>query len=194
MSGIELWTVKHIINNVETGDGWSWSDEAARLWELEPERMKALKADLREHGIRAPIEVARTVDGRLRMWDGHHRVIVAAELRLPTIPVHLNQEKNMDGLPEFYRRASMFGGGQLPPETGAGADPINPNYYCFPNGAEAIDITQWLSACGSQAAQYVIRATRIDGKVKGDPIEDLTKAIWFLEREVSRLKSLEAAA
>lgn len=67
------------------------------------------------------------------------------------------------------------------------ADPTNPDYYKFPNGAETIDITEWLSGCGAQAVQYIVRATRTDGKVKGDPIEDLTKALWFVRREIDRL-------
>jgi hypothetical protein len=71
------------------------------------------------------------------------------------------------------------------------ADPTNPDYYKFPNGAETIDITEWLSSCGGQAVQYITRATRTDGKVKGDPIEDLSKAIWFLSRERGRLRALK---
>lgn len=69
------------------------------------------------------------------------------------------------------------------PET----DPTNPDYYKFPNGAETIDITEWLSGCGAQAVQYIVRATRTDGKVKGDPVEDLTKTLWFVRREIDRL-------
>lgn len=71
------------------------------------------------------------------------------------------------------------------PET----DPTNPDYYKFPNGAETIDITEWLSGCGAQAVQYIVRATRTDGKVKGDPIEDLTKTLWFVRREIDRLRA-----
>ncbi|MBF6358152.1 DUF3310 domain-containing protein [Nocardia higoensis] len=66
-------------------------------------------------------------------------------------------------------------------------DPTNPDYYQFPNGAEAIDITQHLSGCGAQAVQYIVRATRTDGKIKGDPLEDLNKAIWFIRREIQRI-------
>lgn len=74
-------------------------------------------------------------------------------------------------------------------------DNLNPNYYKFPNGAETIDISQYLSGCGSQAVQYVVRSTRIDKDLKGNPTEDLRKAIWFIEQELSRIEheeSLEA--
>ncbi|AXK89867.1 DUF3310 domain-containing protein [Nocardia farcinica] len=73
--------------------------------------------------------------------------------------------------------------------TGVGDDPTNPDYYKFPNGAETIDLTEWLSSCGGQAVQYIARATRIDGKVKGNPIEDLRKSLWFINREIARLEA-----
>ena len=70
-------------------------------------------------------------------------------------------------------------------------DNLNPNYYKFPNGAETIDISQYLSGCGSQAVQYVVRSTRIDKELKGNPLEDLRKAIWFCEKEIERLEEAE---
>lgn len=71
------------------------------------------------------------------------------------------------------------------------SDNLNPNYYKFPNGAETIDISQYLSGCGSQAVQYVVRSTRIDKDLKGNPLEDLRKAIWFIGQEISRLEDAE---
>lgn len=92
MSGIEQWNVRDILAQVEPGDGWDWECESALLWDVHADHLRNLTVDIRANGIRTPIEVARTVDGKLRMWDGHHRVLVAAELGLPTIPVHMNQE------------------------------------------------------------------------------------------------------
>ena len=71
-------------------------------------------------------------------------------------------------------------------------DPINPNYYQFPSGAETIDITQFLTGNGAQATQYIVRSTRFDKEIKGNPIEDLTKAIWFCEKEIERLEDIES--
>ncbi|AOT23613.1 hypothetical protein SEA_BOBBYDAZZLER_45 [Rhodococcus phage BobbyDazzler] len=66
-------------------------------------------------------------------------------------------------------------------------DAINPDVYQgFSNGAQMIDITENLNGNGAQAVQYIGRSTRLDGVVKGDPIEDLTKAKWFVERELQR--------
>lgn len=64
----------------------------------------------------------------------------------------------------------------------------HPQYYVLPNGAETIDITQWLSGAGAQAVQYIVRATRIDGIVKDKPVEDLRKAIYWLNIELNRLE------
>ena len=66
---------------------------------------------------------------------------------------------------------------------------VSPNYYKgFTNGAQPIDITEHLTGNAAQAVQYLTRACRVDGVVKSDPIEDLEKAVWFTEREISRLK------
>ena len=68
-------------------------------------------------------------------------------------------------------------------------DPINPTHYQgFSNGAEVIDISENLTSNAGQAVQYIARACRLDGQIKGDPLEDLSKSIWFLEREIERLK------
>src|SRR5699024_12802817 len=70
-------------------------------------------------------------------------------------------------------------------------DPINPNYYQFPSGAETIDITQFLTGNGAQATQYIVRSTRFDKQLKGNPTEDLRKAIWLCEKEIERLEEAE---
>lgn len=71
----------------------------------------------------------------------------------------------------------------------AASDPVNgPDYYKLPNGREVIEISQWLNAAGSQAVQYIARATRIDGVVKDEPLQDIEKAIFWLEIERERLK------
>jgi hypothetical protein len=66
----------------------------------------------------------------------------------------------------------------------------HPNYYVLPNGAEVIDITQWLNAAGSQSVQFIVRSTRIDGVVKENQLEDIRKAVYWLGVEEQRLLSL----
>lgn len=72
-------------------------------------------------------------------------------------------------------------------DTVPGPDPVDPDHYKFPGGVEVISISEHLTSNGGQAVQYIARATRIDGKVKGEPLEDLRKAKWFIEREIERL-------
>ena len=67
-------------------------------------------------------------------------------------------------------------------------DPINPPHYKgFANGAQVIDITEGLSFAGGNAVKYVARACRLDGAIKGNPVEDLKKARWYIDRELTRL-------
>lgn len=62
------------------------------------------------------------------------------------------------------------------------------NYYDFPGGVEVRQISAHLTGFGAQALQYVARATRLDGKNKGDVVSDLTKAIDFIRWEIERLQ------
>lgn len=68
------------------------------------------------------------------------------------------------------------------------ADPINPSYY--QQGVEPIDaIEAWgLGFCLGNTVKYISRA----GK-KGDKLEDLKKARWYLDREISRMQSMTSA-
>lgn len=70
------------------------------------------------------------------------------------------------------------------------ADAINPNHYQFDNGVQTIDITQYLSFSGGNAVKYITRATRMDGHVKGNVIEDLKKARWYINREIDRIEGM----
>ena len=68
-------------------------------------------------------------------------------------------------------------------------DPINPAHYQgFSHGAEVIDISENLTSNAGQAVQYIARSCRLDGHIKDDPVQELGKAIWFLTREIERIK------
>lgn len=64
-------------------------------------------------------------------------------------------------------------------------DPVNhpPHYTDHPSGIECIRITEHLNFCIGNAVKYLWRAGR-----KGDPVQDLRKAVWYIEREISRLQ------
>ena len=63
------------------------------------------------------------------------------------------------------------------------SDPINPDHYKQHNGIETID---FIEACDlnyrlGNVIKYVSRSGR-----KGDALEDLKKARWYLDREISQ--------
>jgi hypothetical protein len=66
-------------------------------------------------------------------------------------------------------------------------DPINhpAHYLTHRSGIECIQITEHMSFTLGNAVKYIWRADE-----KGDAINDLSKAIWYLEREITRRKAL----
>lgn len=64
---------------------------------------------------------------------------------------------------------------------GPTSDPVaSPDHYTW-LPVEAIEITERFNFCMGNALKYVMRADH-----KGKPVEDIRKAIWYLERELVR--------
>ena len=65
-------------------------------------------------------------------------------------------------------------------------DPVkHPDHYTsHPSGVECLEVTRHMSFNTGNAIKYIWRH-----REKGKPIEDLQKAIFYLEDEVERLKS-----
>ena len=63
------------------------------------------------------------------------------------------------------------------------SDPVNlpPHYRHLP--VECIDVTQFFNFCLGNAIKYIWRADH-----KGNPIQDLEKAAWYVQREIERRK------
>jgi hypothetical protein len=68
-------------------------------------------------------------------------------------------------------------------------DPVNsPSHYTAYKGLEVIDLTEQMSFNRGNAVKYIARAG-----LKGGPeteLEDLKKARWYIDREISRLEAL----
>jgi hypothetical protein len=62
-------------------------------------------------------------------------------------------------------------------------DPVNhpPHYTAHPSGVEAITICEHMGFNLGNAMKYIWRAD-----LKGAALEDLRKAIWYIQRELSR--------
>jgi hypothetical protein len=61
-----------------------------------------------------------------------------------------------------------------------------PHYTSHPSGVECIQITEHFNFCIGNAIKYLWRAG-----LKGEALEDLRKAIWYIEREIDRLERHE---
>ena len=63
-------------------------------------------------------------------------------------------------------------------------DAINhpPHYTGHASGVECITVTEHHNFCIGNAIKYLWRAGS-----KGDAVQDLRKAIWYIEREINRL-------
>lgn len=71
-------------------------------------------------------------------------------------------------------------------------DAVNhPSHYTsHPSGVECIQITEHMNFCRGNALKYCFRAG-----LKGGPeneIEDLKKAVFYLQREIARLEDKNA--
>lgn len=68
------------------------------------------------------------------------------------------------------------------------SDPINhpPHYKAHPSGIECIQITEHLNFCLGNAVKYIWRA-----ELKSNALEDLKKARWYIDREISRRERKE---
>jgi len=66
-------------------------------------------------------------------------------------------------------------------------DPVNhPNHYnAHPSGIECIDVVEHMSFNVGNAMKYLWRANQ-----KGQRMQDLYKAQWYIGREIERLEGM----
>lgn len=74
-----------------------------------------------------------------------------------------------------------------PAAAGVAPDYVNhpPHYTSHPSGVECITVTEWMNFNLGNCVKYIWRADE-----KGNTIEDLKKARWYLDREIARLERL----
>jgi len=58
------------------------------------------------------------------------------------------------------------------------------HYTSHPSGVECIQVTEWMNFNIGNAVKYLWRAGG-----KGDAVEDLKKAAWYIQREITRLEN-----
>jgi hypothetical protein len=65
-----------------------------------------------------------------------------------------------------------------------------PHYTEHPSGVECIEITEHMNFCLGNAVKYIWRA----GLKTDDPMKDLRKAVWYIQREIERVQDLTGYA
>lgn len=66
------------------------------------------------------------------------------------------------------------------------SDNVNhPKHYTQINGVECIDVVENMNYNRGNAIKYIWRAGT---KSKETEVEDLQKAVWYIEREIGRLR------
>jgi hypothetical protein len=59
-----------------------------------------------------------------------------------------------------------------------------PHYREHPSGIECIQVTEHMNFCLGNAVKYIWRSS-----LKGNTVEDLKKALWYIDREIKRLEA-----
>jgi hypothetical protein len=69
-------------------------------------------------------------------------------------------------------------------------DTVNhpPHYNAHPSGVECITVVEHMNFNRGNAIKYIWRAGE-----KGDAIEDLKKARWYIEREIALIEKSQAS-
>jgi hypothetical protein len=125
--------------------------------------------------------------------DGKRPKHIPDDFRVDTVLVNgiLNKDWIVDSVEwglnnEGYDVAYWRPAGQ--PVEDATTDIVNhpPHYKSHPSGVECIQITEHMNFCRGNAMKYLWRAGE-----KGNEIEDLKKARWYLDREIARLEKPE---
>lgn len=65
-------------------------------------------------------------------------------------------------------------------------DPVNqPEHYMrHPSGIQCIEVTEHMNFCLGNAVKYIWRTGQ---KENVNAVEDLRKAIWYIQREIERI-------
>ncbi len=66
----------------------------------------------------------------------------------------------------------------------------NPQHYQLGNGFQVIDLTETLDFCSGNVVKYVARAGNKSGE---STLDDLEKALWYLQRRIADVRKSEAS-
>jgi hypothetical protein len=103
---------------------------------------------------------------------------------------HVMTRNLVTGLRESGYPASI-GFTPTPVADALAADPVNhPDHYTsHPSGIECIEVTEHAGFNIGNAIKYLWRT---EWGEKGDPVENLRKAAWYIQREIDKLESTDS--
>ena len=142
---------------------------------------RARSAQRDEAGVGEMAITRRSICSRTRAQRAYGRDVAKRCCRVSRGGI-LPIRESSDGLAvsDSKSNESIRGGGEM-------SDPVNhPEHYTsHPSGVECIKITEHMGFCLGNAVKYIWRAG-----MKGDAIEDLQKARFYIDREIKRLEGL----
>jgi len=74
-----------VIATYKDGDEVGWEQEFALLYQTHTDKLDELRGSILAEGMHTPIWLGS--DGRI--WDGHHRLLIAVEQNLDSVPVFI---------------------------------------------------------------------------------------------------------
>lgn len=128
------------------------------------------------------LDVTNLEEGISALIDSRTRPVPQPSLRRPIAIRDQSEDGPASGdTPALASPAAPAGPGE------AGPDYVNhpPHYTAHPSGVECITITRWMNFNRGNAVKYIWRAGD-----KGNEIEDLKKAAWYIADEIARLERL----
>lgn len=138
---------------------------------------------------RAPFDVTTLIEGEVQALADSR----AGAVPRPSLRRHAPETDRRTFEPKPADASTLVA---LPAEAGAevaehpAPDYVNhpPHYTAHPSGVECITITRHMNFNKGNAVKYIWRAGD-----KGNEIEDLRKAAWYIADEIARLEKLRDA-
>lgn len=88
---------------------------------------------------------------------------------------------------ELIEQGYLLPGQALPPNGADDNDSVNhPSHYTSYKGVEVIQLTEQMNFNRGNAVKYIARAGLKNPEAE---VEDLEKAVWYIKREILRIKT-----
>ncbi|WP_199815969.1 DUF3310 domain-containing protein [Streptomyces sp. NRRL S-241] len=127
---------------------------------------------------------------RIKRYQGFRGVVYSVNSHT-TAPYPYGVKLYVNGQAKFLNLAEdEIEAISAPLSDGGNSAVDHPSHYTWlPNGLEVIDLTENLNFNRGNGVKYIVRAGRKDAATE---LEDLKKALWYINREIQRLSKEQA--